>query len=102
MSLVTHKPITIVVASTMIALFLLTILSSSSTVLGITNNNILLPNIPLFTSWINQCIQARIASNNNNNNNNNLSSASSIVNPTFALAYARAYCTQLLQSYINS
>jgi hypothetical protein len=102
MSLIAHKPIFLVAASTIFLLSAIVsvILSWPSSALGVTSDNSLFPNSPLFTSWINQCVQARIA--NNNNNNNNLSAASSIVNPTFALAYARAYCTQLLQSYINS
>jgi len=51
-----------------------------------------------FTGWVNQCVQAKLA----NNNNNNSSVSRAIANPTFALANARAYCTQLLQGYINS
>jgi hypothetical protein len=39
---------------------------------------------------------------NNNNNIDNSPASSAIGNPAFALAYARAYCTQLLQSYVNS
>jgi hypothetical protein len=69
----------------------------ATTSLGLFSSNI----NGAFTGWIKLCVQAKLA-NGNNNNNNNSSVAGAITNPTFALANARASCTQLFQGYMNS
>jgi hypothetical protein len=103
MSLMAHKPTSHAIASIMTATILLVIslilLSSVTTIALALPNSLVSSNFNGgFTGWINQCIQAKLV----NNNNNNSSVPHVITNLTFALANARASCTQLLQGYINS
>jgi len=103
MSLISRKPTLLVIASiiTTISITISVVLLSSlttTTALALSNSLISSNINGAFTAWVNQCVQSKLA----NNNNNNSSIPSVIANPTFALANARAYCTQLLQGYINS
>ena len=103
MSLMAYKPAShaiVSIATTTILLVISIILLSSVITIALALPNSLVPSNfnGAFTGWVNQCVQAKLA----NNNNNNSSVSRAIANPTFALANARAYCTQLLQGYINS
>jgi hypothetical protein len=103
MSLMAHKPASHAIGSITTATILLMIsfilLSSVTTIALALPNSLVSSNFNgAFTGWVNQCIQAKLA----NNNNNSSSVPRVIANPTFALANAKASCTQLLQGYINS